>query len=378
MLSSIRPIRPAEVMKLRLLACVCLAATVLCLNGCQEAPWPVSEIRTSHLWQQHPDNPIIRMGDMRTHGNWNDPSVLKENGYVMYMTTNEGKPFETPVLPFRAVSRDGVHWRLSPKTPLLSNQGTDFVKIETPSVVKFQDRYHMFFTGVYSEGQVPTMAIGHGISSNGIHWKLSNGGKPVLAGTGTVSDWNGYAVAEPGAVVFNDKIYVYYGATGARTSGRPPQLQVIALATTTDGVHFSPSQIVLRQDEQLYPPEQGYCGYSTPSALVVDDNVHLFFDVAQFRKGANPEWVQVALDHATSKDGLNFVLDDLAIVKRGEQPWIMTEVRSPALLLEGDQVKMWYAGHGEMSRVMHDMLKVGKSKVFGIGYATIDKRHLSN
>lgn len=351
---------------------------VILINGCEQVLEPDSLISVSDAWQQHPNNPIIKMGDLRKHSNWNDPSVLNEGReYVMYMTTTRGKPFETPVLPFRAVSKDGLNWTLSPKKALLSNEGTDYAKIETPSVVKFRGKYHMFFTGVYEEGSLPAMSIGHATSLDGKKWTLSNRGEPVLQATGNLADWNGYAVAEPGAIVYQDKIYVYYGATGGRPSGNPPQLQVIALAITTDGVNYSQPLSVLRQCPLQYPPEKGYCGYSTPAALVIDGNIHLFYAVAQFRKHANPDWAQVALHHAKSMNGgTQFVQDDLAVMRRGQHAWLETEVRSPSLLLEGDTLKMWYAGHGEMSRVMHDMLKVGKGNLFGIGYATIEKSQL--
>src|SRR6516225_8096104 len=105
------------------------------------------------------------------------------------MPTSIKEPFKPPIVPFRAVSPDGVNWRLDPQTPVAMPDGTRFVNIETPSVVKFQNRYHMFFSGIYPQGGPAIMAVGHAISDDGVRWQVSR--DPVIASTGKPQDWNG-------------------------------------------------------------------------------------------------------------------------------------------------------------------------------------------
>lgn len=324
-------------------------------------------------WRFSDQNPIISLGQLRQHGYWNDPCIRKFNEiYVMYMTSNRAEAFKTPVVPFRAVSTDGLSWTLDPDQPLLSIAGTAYAKIETPDVVYFKGEYHMYFTGVYPEGEVPTMAIGHAVSADGKNWKISQS-EPVLKGTGNLEDWNGYTVAEPGALVVGDTIYLYFTAAGRRV-GEPPIKQVIGLAKSRDGITFDKPLIVLEQSA-LYSAENGFAGYSTPSALWADDEIHLFYDVVHSSKSHHPEWLQVALHHAVSKDGIHFVQDEKAIARQGMNEWLASEVRSPTVIFEEDRFRMWFAGHGDLGTVLKQ-LKSGRGDLFGIGYAEILKADL--
>lgn len=321
-------------------------------------------------WKLDPASPVIRAGDFLEKSLWNDPSVLKVGGgYVMYMTTSVKEPFKPPVLPFRAVSPDGLKWRLQPATPLMDVSATPFVSIETPSVVFFKGEYHMYFSGVYPPGKVPAMEIGHATSPDGIRWTKDP--RPVITSSGNVREWTGYAVAEPGALVVGDKLHVYFTALGERPSGSPPQLQNIGLAISADGRSFDKPRIALSQSA-LYPPQSGFPGYSTPSALADEDNVHLFFDVVHFQKGAKPEWRQVAIHHAVSRDGgLTFTEDRAPLLRRDDTSWAKSgEIIGPAAIIDGQEVKLWFGSHGSYDELGNLVKRGWKGPEFGIGMAT--------
>lgn len=344
-----------------LISLLCLAAGLAAGTGIASA--------ASTGWTAYSQTPVIQAGDFRHQALWNDPSVIKAGkNYVMYMTTSTNAPFQPPVLPFRAVSADGIHWKLSPDTPLLTTAGTPFASLETPSVVRLGGLYHMFFTGIYAAGQSAPMAIGHAQSADGVHWAATP--QPVLQATGRPADWNGYAVGEPGAVVYKGKIYVYFTATAARQSGAPPQEQSIGLATTADGVHFSAPQRVLQQTDH-WAATRGYAGYSTPAAYVQDGKVNLMYDVAHYKQGGNPEWQQVALEHAVSaSDGTkDFVEDDKPVFTRADFSWTSGEILAPAALLEGSSVKLWFAGHVKNDDLAPLIRNDFVGPQFGIGYA---------
>lgn len=325
-------------------------------------------------WTPASSDPILKVGDLRDKAIWNDPCVLKEGSqYVMYLTTSVNEPFKAPVLPFRAVSDDGLKWHLDPKEPLIKPDGTGYVGMETPTVVKFKGKYHMYYSLINTPGKVPMMEIGHATSDDGKSWKLDPMGQPIIKATGNPLDWNGFLVGEPAAVVFKDKIYLYFIGTGTRPGGKPPQLQQVGLVTSPDGRNFSSPRIVLSQDEALYPPSQGFTGYSCPFAVVHNNKMHLFHNVALSVPKANPDWYQVALSHAVSADGeTDWKQDPAPIYTRASFKWTAGGIIGPSVLFEDGKCKMWFAGH--MNQADFGTLPISgwKGTQFGIGFTSTD------
>lgn len=364
---------------IRGLAPCIIVLTTLSLSGCKVLEFlesvgkkldPVGEMSSRGARLVERKNPVIHAGDHRDQSIWNDPHVIKSSGqYVMYMTSSIGEPFKPPVLPFRAVSSNGIDWRLSPSEPLLDTEGSPFVSIETPSVVRFKGKYHMFYTGVYPEGTVPPMAVGHAVSDDGIKWV--NDKKLLLDASGNFQDWNGYLVGEPGAVVYRNKLFLYFSAVGARPSGDPPQLQSIGLVTTEDGRNYTKPRKVLEQ-AGLYPASKGFVGYSTPAAFVLHDRIHLVFDVAHFNRFSNPQWRQVAIHHAVAmKPGTEFVQDKKPLLIKNDFGWTSGEILAPSVLVDNDQIKVWFAGHVALDQLEPLARRGWKGKEFGIGFMSV-------
>jgi predicted GH43/DUF377 family glycosyl hydrolase len=363
-----------------LLVVIVVAGLVIrsgCSNGDQKhAPLaaqddPATRIPVQKNWRFTPGNPILRLGDLRPLATWNDPCVLKNGaGYVMYLTTALKQPGAPPVQPFRAVSSDGLKWRLEPETPLLEPgpaNAFDAASIETPSVVRFRDRYHLYYTGVGKGGLGGTMSIGHAVSKDGLHWARDP--IPVLQPTGKQKEWNGLQVAEPGAVVFRDRLYLYFAAVGLREGGKPPVRRVIGLAVSENGRDFGPPTLVLEPGD-LYPPSRGFDGYSTPAAAVIGGKMHLFFDVGLFLPDTPHPWTQVALHHAVSSDGRNaWKQDEQAILTRHHAPWTALEVRAPAPLVDGDRLRLWFAGNADHHDFVDEVRAKHRTALFGIGHA---------
>jgi hypothetical protein len=337
------------------------------LGACADpAPMPVLP-GAMKGWTVSRDAPVIAAGSQRPQGLWNDPSPLRTaDGYSLYMTTSTGAPFNPPVLPFRAVSRDGAHWVLSPATPLLSPAGGPYASIETPSVVRFAGQYWMAFTGVYAAPDPSPMAIGMAVSPDGIAWKIANW--TLVKATGGATDWNGYLVGEPGLVVRGDQLFLYFSAVGARESG--PPAQSIGLVRSHDGVTFDAPLQVLTQGP-LYPATSGYAGYSSPAALADGDGIDLFYSVAHVRKGADPEWQQVAIHHARSTDGVHFKEDAAPLLTRASTRWTDGEILAPGPLRDGEQIRLWFGGHVANPRLGPLIQRGIAGPEFGIGIATL-------
>jgi len=296
-------------------------------------------------------NPIMTRGTPSTsfQADWNDPSVIKVgNQFVMYASSDNNLDLNIAI--YRLVSTDGLNWSLSPATPVLQADGNasawDHKAVETPSVVLMNGVYHMFYTGypsTYTDSK--SYKIGHATSLDGITWSRDANNPIVVPNDPTNSTPNftfdQWVTAEPAAVVFNGKLYLYYSAVGSNlTNG---DIQVIGLTTSTNGTTWSTPQEALRPDQTLYPRTGGttnWLGYSTPMAAVLNGQMHLFFDVVQ-----NSPWKQLKIHHASSSDGLtNWTHDSAAIYSNTNFAWTADEVRSPTVLLDGTSLYMWFAG----------------------------------
>ena len=302
----------------------------------------------------HGSNPLIVSGDYAAElglgtPQWNDPHIIKVGTqYWMYASADDN--FNHDIKVYRLVSTDLVNWTVNPTTPVLEKTAAAFDSrsTETPAVVFFQGQYHMFWTGYTDETDIGTWKIGHAVSSDGINFTkdVSHLVEPSDPGGAPNLDFDQYLVAEPAPVVFNNQIYLYFAAAGANI-GVGTVLHVVGLITSSDGLVWSAPQSVLEPDQTTYPrnaPDY-FKGYSTPHAVVLDDEVHLFFDVVR-TDAAGTLFNQEKLHHAVSSSGITvWSQDPTYIIDKNDAGWTSVEVRSPAIYLEGTSLTMWYAGH---------------------------------
>ena len=293
-----------------------------------------------------PVDPVIGDSQFFTDAKWDDPSVLKtSSGFVMYASA--GKGFSGDIDIYRLESKDGVTWELNPKNAVLENStnadAVDKKGVETPSVVLFNGTYHMFYTA-YPKDLMDWHGyrIMHATSLDGITWTKDP--NPIAPPTDPLNttpnmDFNQWIVAEPGAVIFKDKIYLYFAASGANVVTQS-DLFTIGLTTSSDGKTWSKPRQVLVPDQSMYPRKK-YQGYSTPAATVHNGKVELFFDVAE----ANP-FHQVAFHRAVSSDGeTDWKVDPTPIITTKTYTWAADQVISPSPLYVEDKLYMWFAGH---------------------------------
>jgi predicted GH43/DUF377 family glycosyl hydrolase len=316
-------------------------------------------------------NPILTRDSQFAGSDWNDPSVIKVgNQYVMYASSDHS--FDMNIAIYRMVSNNGLNWTLSPSTPVFSadrsSAGTwDHQAVETPSVVVFNGVYHMFYTSYpVTFTDASSYKIGHATSLDGINW-TRDVNNPIVAPTEptnptpsplppAVPAFNQWVAAEPAAVVFNNKIYLYFTAVGANLNVGTT-LEVIGLTTSADGLAWSTPQSILTPDQTLYPRTGGtidWIGYSTPMAAVLNGQMHMFFDVVQ-----NSPWMQYKIHHASSGDGITgWTQDNLAIFNYTDFTWTSNQIRSPTVLLNGTSLYLWFAGDDTATQT----LGIGQAK----------------
>jgi hypothetical protein len=343
----------------RLFTIACVAACVLALavscggkssQSDTSAPSPTLDAsKLTPACFQGGTAPELQIGSGFFNADWNDPHVLKVGAeYWMYASSNLGfppaGPPSSPVQIYRFISPDAVNWTLNPTTPVLSvtaatwDQGGN----ETPAIVSFGGKYHMFWTGypdAWPNLNAFNFRIGHATSTDGIAW--TKDASPLLAPSGA-ADFRQYIVGEPGPVVFNNTLYLYFTAVGVDT-GLASSLRVVGVMTSADGIAWSAPALAFKPDQTVYPRTSNWVGYSTPNAVVVDGKVHVFVDVANDH--GNNSWTQEALHHASSADGLTGWAQDAAPIRRlTDFAWTAREIRSPGTFLDGTTLRLYFAG----------------------------------
>lgn len=132
-----------------------------------------------------------------------------------------------------ATSKDGLVWtKKNNGDPVLEHgaHGTfDSTKVDHPSVLSFDDKFHMWYTAGDAGSQYK---IGYATSKDGVAWTRENDARPVL-GPGAKGRFDDRVVLHP-AVVRNDAglLHMWYNGDGPQKSFR------VGHATSRDGIHW--------------------------------------------------------------------------------------------------------------------------------------------
>jgi len=290
-------------------------------------------------------SPVLKSGQLFKGSTWNDPSVLWDNNqFVMYASSDHD--FDEKIEIYRLTSQDGRSWNLSPNTPVLSASQTawDSQAVETPSVVKFNNIYHMFYTGYDGDlTEIKKYKIGHAISKDGITWEKIV--EPILKPTAPNKffpnmAFDQYVVAEPGATVFNGELYLFFTAIGGDKEVNNI-LQTIGVIKSQDGKTWTAPELSLRPNQTIFSRDNNFKGFSTPQPAVINGDLHLFIDIV-----TESPYQQIGLYHVWSKNaGQNWIEDSAAFLMRDNIEWASDNLVSPSVLSLKDDIHIWFAGH---------------------------------
>jgi hypothetical protein len=195
----------------------------------------------------------------------------------------------------------------------------------------------------YPPGNVASdFVIAHATSYDGISWNMD--ATPIIESDSSNSIY-GVLVGEPGAVVYNDSIYLFFTAAGTLNS---QAIQCISLMKSSNGTNFTAPEIAVQLPQDVYPLTNNYWGLSTPSALAINDTIYLFTDVA---RTINGEWTQVALHQfKTMANSGIWYHDTLPIHTMQDFVWTdgdyISNLLAPTPLLDDNGLlRIWYAGY---------------------------------
>ena len=296
------------------------------------------------------EDPIIDWNDFIV-GSWADPTVIKVGDeYFLYASAMHGG-ISTPeaINIYRFSSPDGYSWIMDPVAPVLEHVNGTYYEggIETPNVVFFNGMYHMYNT-VYLSNVPALFKISHATSPDGIAWTLDT--SPILTPDPAV-DWMSEVIAEPGAVVKNDTLYLFYTAI-SDTGGVS-----IGLVRSLDGsAFFDTTQVVIIPND-IYPIDNGYLGLSTPDATLVGDTIYLFTDLV--RTDTHTYWNQVGLQQFKSYGDINkWYYDTTHIHMASDFSWTdgnyLSQLLGVTPLMDGNRLRLWYWGYDLAQVVLTD------------------------
>lgn len=286
-------------------------------------------------------DPIIDWNDFIV-GSWADPTVLKiNNEYIMYASAMHGGiSTPQPISIYRFTSLDGYSWEMDPTIPVFEPVNGTFFEggIETPNVVFFKEEYHMYNT-VYLQNIPSSFKVSHATSPDGINWTMDNA--PVLEPAPAVN-FMSEIVAEPGALVKNDTLYLFY--TGISNTGDVS----IGLVRSLDGSSFIDTTQVVTIPRDIYPLSESYLGLSTPDATLVGDTIYLFTDLV--RTDTYTFWNQVGLHQFKSYGDINkWYHDTTYIHKSADFTWTdgnyLSQLLGVTPLMDDNRLRIWYWGY---------------------------------
>ncbi len=137
-----------------------------------------------------------------------------------------------------------------------------------PDVLLWQGRYTLYFRGQDERGHDQIgVAWADAATFDGVRWQFY-AGNPILR-VGPQDSFDAQHVLDPGAVVVNERIYLYYTAHPA-VAERPSG---IGLATSADGIHF--------EKAATNPVATGLA----PEVVYRDGTFHLFYTRPLFSGG---------------------------------------------------------------------------------------------
>ena len=269
-------------------------------------------------WEALPE-PVLSRG---ASGEWDgvdvlNPSVIRQGeAYYNLYSGYDGRTWHTGL----AVSADGVAWRKEGKI-LSPSPGTwESDKIAANGSALASESGILYY---YQAGN--PVRIGLAQSANGHQWQKH--GAPVLD-AGPRGSWDERGVADPYVIRAGGAYYMFYlGADRA-------QRQRLGVAMSNDGITW----YKLRSNPILELGEYGAFdenGLGEPAVWAAHGYYWVLYtgrDRGEVRR----------LGLAKSRDGVAW--EKQPGVFAGERQWDSKVICDPSVLVEGDQVRVWFGG----------------------------------
>lgn len=296
---------------------VLLAA--LLLAGCSRyerftLPDPGTPQRISWQWSANPA-PVLEPRDSWESSDVLNPSVLRlpDGRLANYYSGFDGKTWHTGL----AINQQR-HKLLSPDKT--SWHGDDYIAANG-SALLWKGKVHYWFQA----GRKPQIGLAThdgGSSNMNVH------PEPVLA-RGPRGSWDELAVADPYVIQEGGQLYLFY--LGMDRAKR----QRLGVARSLDGIHWT--KLTTNPILELGAPGTfDEIGLGEPAVWKQHGSYWMLYTGR-----AKNEVRRMGL--ARSQDGVHWKRVEGFVIE-GDQPWNKQVVCDPSVLLQGDEVRVWFGG----------------------------------
>lgn len=298
-------------------------------------------------WQKFGSQPVLERGELFSYDFYaiSDPFVVFHDGIFKMWYTGGGAVLPDTLLASRicyATSVDGIEWQKYSGNPVLNirSEFWDSLGVETPTVLidtaaPPDQRYKMWYAGTTFDGIRYNLGFAH--SADGISWtRLPN----AVLEVGSVNEWDNFFLEGP-TVLQNDQGYhMWYAGYDAAVNGEATDGKVnIGYATSIDGINwekYSGNPVMTTTDgawDAVYVQD--------PEVKFQNGKYHMWYGGTD----VGDNYFQQT-GYASSLDGINWVKSpNNPILMRGSfGQWDANTASFPAIVIENDQIKMWYTG----------------------------------
>jgi dienelactone hydrolase/predicted GH43/DUF377 family glycosyl hydrolase len=238
-----------------------------------------------------------------------------------------------------AISDDGFNWKKANQGQPVMGHGPpgsfDETKVDHPTVVYFDNKFHMWYTGGPQSGPY---TIGYATSRDGLKWQRQNDGKAVL-GLGAKGKFDQHGVLHPTALQ-DEKglLHLWYNGVDRSSGFR------LGYATSRNGIDWQrmnagnpvlvPSVINDQAEEYVY------------NAFVLRDGgrYHMWYSSAQGIRQNSYQTNGSGIVYCASKDGIHWTKDDKTTLFNGPRGSLDEySCFAPCVVRRDDALFMYYS-----------------------------------
>ena len=154
------------------------------------------------------DEPVLSADKPWENTSVMNPSVIYDSQTATFkMWFSAGAQYEPKAIGY-AESQDGINWIKCENNPIFeanTNESWERHKVAGCQVIRYQDKYLMFYIGYYNEDYAQ---IGIATSDDGINKWVRYGKNPIIAPND--GEWDGEACYKPFALPVGNDWYLWY------------------------------------------------------------------------------------------------------------------------------------------------------------------------
>ena len=311
-----------------------------------------AKLRQPVQWIRNEGNPVLppRKGEFDATRCMNPWVLRDQDSYRLFYSGGDQQGKQRIGVAVASVSDLTTWTRTEPLFDVGAAGSFDAQWCVLPHVVRtHNDRWHLYYTGNAGRGSGLSAFPGMGLatSDDGITW-TRYGDQPVLARSGEHGDPDAIGVAG-GSVLQVPQAdgppqwwFYYTGCPTVGSSHALHQQKTICMAVSDDGIHWTKQGAVMLRD-----PDRDYedIGVAGPVVHLESDGMfRMWYSAIGTQHGF------YSICYAESDDGIHW--------RRGAQSeanlqlsptgagWEKQMVEYPAIIREGDHLRMFYCGNG--------------------------------